>query len=413
MTALAGARDRRELLDRAILQNNRTSKEGVSERLFALAFRGLVYPQIWEDPVIDMEALDVQPNHHMLTIASGGCNVFSYLTAGPAKVTAVDLNAGHVALNNLKRAALQYLPNHAALSDFFKASDHKSNIKLYEKYLRPNLDPTTRNYWDKRQLNGRARIHQFTTGFYHQGLLGRFIGASHFLARRFGVDLSVMLKAETMEEQRALFDTELAPLFDRKLMRWLTKHKSSLFGLGIPPAQYEALAGNRDMRDVLRERLEKLACNFPIRDNYFAHQAFGRCYANGQNASVPPYLEVRHFDQLKKDAGKVEIRNQNFIDYLQQSPAQSLDRFVLLDAQDWMTDDLLNLLWTEISRTARPDARVLFRTAAEPDLLPGRVSKIILQQWEYQNEASLDYTRRDRSAIYGGVHLYIRRHWSR
>jgi S-adenosylmethionine-diacylglycerol 3-amino-3-carboxypropyl transferase len=79
---------------------------------------------------------------------------------------------------------------------------------------------------------------------------------------------------------------------------------------------------------------------------------------------------------------------------------------VLLDAQDWMTDDQLNALWRQITRTARPGARVLFRTAAEPSLLPGRVEDALLSRWTYHAAQSLDFTARDRSSIYGGVHLY-------
>ena len=59
------------------------------------------------------------------------------------------------------------------------------------------------------------------------------------------------------------------------------------------------------------------------------------------------------------------------------------------------------------SARSRPGARVLFRTAAEPSLLPGRLPDDLLRRWEYREEASRDYTRRDRSAIYGGVHLYV------
>ena len=43
----------------AVYQNKAASKAGISERLFALAFSGLVYPQIWEDPEIDMEAMQL------------------------------------------------------------------------------------------------------------------------------------------------------------------------------------------------------------------------------------------------------------------------------------------------------------------------------------------------------------------
>jgi S-adenosylmethionine-diacylglycerol 3-amino-3-carboxypropyl transferase len=74
-----------------------------------------------------------------------------------------------------------------------------------------------------------------------------------------------------------------------------------------------------------------------------------------------------------------------------------------------MNDATLTRLWTEITRTARPGARVIFRTAAEPSLLPGRVSDAILSRWDYAEATSRALTAKDRSAIYGGFHLYILR----
>ena len=83
-----------------------------------------------------------------------------------------------------------------------------------------------------------------------------------------------MIHCKTMAEQRTYFDTVIAPIFDKRLVRWATSKKMSLYGLGIPPAQYEALAGGGDMSVVLRARLEKLACDHPMGENYFAWQAF-------------------------------------------------------------------------------------------------------------------------------------------
>jgi S-adenosylmethionine-diacylglycerol 3-amino-3-carboxypropyl transferase len=71
-----------------------------------------------------------------------------------------------------------------------------------------------------------------------------------------------------------------------------------------------------------------------------------------------------------------------------------------------MTDEQLNALWTQITRTAAPGARVIFRTAAEPSVLPGRVSNALLAQWRYAEAESKHHHARDRSAIYGGFHLY-------
>jgi S-adenosylmethionine-diacylglycerol 3-amino-3-carboxypropyl transferase len=122
---------------------------------------------------------------------------------------------------------------------------------------------------------------------------------------------------------------------------------------------------------------------------------------------LPPYLRQENFAAVKHGAGKVEVMNRSVTDYLAACPAGSRDRYVLLDAQDWMTDAQLNALWAEITRTARPGARVIFRTAAEPSLLPGRVASALLDQWHYEAEASRAFTARDRSAIYGGFHLYV------
>jgi S-adenosylmethionine-diacylglycerol 3-amino-3-carboxypropyl transferase len=85
----------------------------------------------------------------------------------------------------------------------------------------------------------------------------------------------------------------------------------------------------------------------------------------------------------------------------------SLDAYVLLDAQDWMSDEILNELWREIERTARPGARVIFRTAGEDSILRGRVPEQILSKFSYDSETCRALTAKDRSSIYGGFHLYV------
>ncbi len=391
----------------AVLQHGQLSKQGLLERAFTFAFRGLVYAQIWEDPVVDLEALQLGPDTHLVTIASGGCNVLSYLTANPARITAVDLNTAHIALNRLKLAAAKRLPDHDSFYRFFGDADQAENVGAYTQHVAPHLDETSRRYWEGRDLIGRRRIGGFARNFYRRGLLGNFIDVAHLLAKLYGVDPRLLLKAGSIEEQRVIFDAHFAPMFDRRFIRWLTSNPASLFGLGIPPAQYEVLAGGKDMALVLRERLEKLACDFDIGSNYFAWQAFGKGYGKAPGASVPPYLEPANYSAVVDRVDRVDVRHANFVDFLQENGNASLDRYVLLDAQDWMTDAQLTTLWSEITRTAKPGARVLFRTAAEPTLLPGRVPEAILDRWHYEEAASLDFTRRDRSSIYGGVHLYV------
>lgn len=392
----------------AVHRHDHLTRQGLLERAFTFAFRGLVYAQIWEDPAVDLEALAITPDCHVVTIASGGCNVLSYLTADPARITAVDLNTAHIALNRLKLAAARHLPDHEAFHAFFGHADRPENVAAYMRHVRPHLDETSRRYWEGRDLIGRRRIGGFARGFYKRGLLGHFIGFGHLMARLYRIDPAEILAARTLDEQRAIYEARFAPFFDKKFVRWMMDQPASLFGLGIPPAQYDVLAADdpSGIAAALRSRLEKLACDFDVNDNYFAWQAFGRGYGEGPAAPLPPYLMAANYDAVVARAHRVEVRHANMVDYLDSMPDASLDRYILLDAQDWMTDAQLVALWAAISRTAKPGARVLFRTAAAPDLLPGRVPDAILSRWTYAAAESADYTRRDRSSVYGGVHLY-------
>lgn len=397
-------------LGAAVHQNVALSQTGLLERMFSRLFQGLVYPQIWEDPVVDMAALQIQPTDHLICIASGGCNVMSYLTARPQSITAVDLSPAHAALGRLKLAAAQHLPDQAQFYDFFGRADLATNVAAYDQFVAAHLDRATRAFWEGRPM-GRRRITMFQRDFYRFGVLGRFLGMVHLVARLGRVDFSGLLNATTLQDQTRFFDTKVAPLFEMRLVKYFAKRRASLFGLGIPPAQYDKLAadGGGDVIPVLRERVRKLMCDFPVAENYFAWQAFQRGYARTAKPSVPPYLEPAHFETLRSHAGRVQVVNRSLTDLLAESGAGSKDCYVLLDAQDWMNDTQLNALWQQISRTAAPGARVIFRTGGHADILPGRVSPAILSNWRYDNTASAIGFTNDRSAIYGGFHLYRRK----
>ncbi|NKN36185.1 DUF3419 family protein [Agrobacterium sp. a22-2] len=399
-------------LKSALLQHKALSKDGFSERLFGLLFSGLVYPQIWEDPDVDMAAMELGPGHRVVTIGSGGCNMLAYLSCEPAHIDVVDLNPHHIALNRLKLAAFRHLPDHGAVVRHLGADRVRTNSRSFDRYIAPNLDSATRDYWNKRGLTGRRRIAAFNRNFYRTGLLGRFIGAGHLIARLHGVKLQDITKARSLREQRQFFEDRIAPLFERPVIRWMTSRKSSLFGLGIPPQQYDELASLSEggtIAPVLRGRLEKLACHFPIRDNYFAWQAFARRYPQPHEGTLPTYLRPEHYAAIRKHTDSVAVHHASVTELLATKPSASVDRYVLLDAQDWMTDGQLNDLWTEITRTASASARVIFRTAAEKSVLDGRLSPALLDQWTYLPERSEELNRLDRSAIYGGFHIYEKR----
>lgn len=395
------------LSDAVGLSSHISHEEGRSwmDRLFVRWFDRLVYPLIWEDPVADLMVMGDIHDQNMVCLTSGGCNILSYLSAQPAHIAAVDLNEAHLALLALKRTAAEHL-SYDEFHQLFALGDVPNNASLMAGLL-PNLPYFAQSYWGEIESNGRAKW--FSQDFYRQGLLGNFIGFGHWLAKRLGYDLSAVMQAKTQQEAQAIFDAQIAPVFDSRLVRWLSSQVWVLYGLGIPPRQYEVLKGDADhMADVLKYRLRHLACDYPLEDNYFAWQAFSRRFNANNQSALPLYLQQDHYVSTQTATEKVTIHHQSVTDYLAVRPAMSVDVYVLLDAQDWMSQSQLTELWIEINRTARLGARVVFRAAGKESPLEGLLPVALLSCWSTDEQANDAFWRADRSAIYGGCFVYTR-----
>jgi len=415
MTTAAAGFDTDTNLKKAVHHHRLASRRGLLERMFTLWFRGFVYNQIWEDPRVDAEALQLGPESSLLTISSGGCNVLNYLVHEPKRIVAVDLNSNHMSLTRLKLAAVKYLPDYESFYNFFGYGQHKDNLALYRKYLRDQLDPLTRSFWESSDWPGRKfgpkRIGYFKRGLYDQAKLGQFFRVVHGLARRMKRDPARLLAARTLEEQEQLFDEFYGPLFNNRLVRWMGRQPVAVYSLGIPPSQHAAMleesGGNgQKLFDTYRERIRRLACGFPLEDNYFTWQAFGRRYDHENRRALPDYLREENFDKLRRTVDRVETHVASLGDYLKTAAPGSLNGFILLDSQDWMPPAVIEELWSLIAQVGSEDAKVIFRTAGEKSPVEDALTPETRAKFTYQIERSQKLHLKDRSAIYGMFHLY-------
>ena len=398
------------LLKAAVRQSPALSGQGILERLFCYWFSGFVYNQIWEDPRTDIEAMALEPHHRILTIASGGCNICHYLLEGVESVTAVDLNIHHVHLSRLKLEAARRLPTHEAFFRFFGQADDNTNTWAFTRHIEKHLPGDTAAYWQSsRSPWGSPRISMFADNLYEHARMGQFLRMLRGVCRLSGRDPERILKAKNLEEQRESYKKELEPLLTGRLAGFLSKYAIAVFSLGIPPQQYRALTREYPggVLEAYRKRVEKLACGFALNDNPFAWQAFGRRYDTIKRQAIPDYLRQENFLPLKSAVGRSSVVHDSLDNYLRKQPARSLDRFVLLDSQDWMTPQALRGLWSEIERTARPGARVIFRTAGEESPVEPLLPPPPHRSFRYERAKSRELAQSDRSCIYGGFHLYV------
>jgi S-adenosylmethionine-diacylglycerol 3-amino-3-carboxypropyl transferase len=103
----------------------------------------------------------------------------------------------------------------------------------------------------------------------------------------------------------------------------------------------------------------------------------------------------------------VSVKNATLIEYMRSQPDQSLDRFIFLDSQDWMKPEQIAEMWTEIARVGKPGSRIVFRTAAAASPVETALPPELRARFDYKQALSQALLREDRSAIYGGFHLYV------
>jgi S-adenosylmethionine-diacylglycerol 3-amino-3-carboxypropyl transferase len=391
-------------------RNGRTRNEStIWDRIYAFWCRRLVYTQIWEDPEADLAALELPLGSTIVTISSGGCNALSYLTAQPAQVYAVDLNEAHLALLKLKLAGIRAFSDYSEFWQFFGDAASPSNAQLYRERLRPLLDPDARAYWDKRNIIGRPRHAYFTDGFYRHGMLGRFIGFTHIVARFAGIDLKALLTAEPDAPVRIEALNRLHWLFHSPLARLLTRTPALLLSIGMPPQQRALLGGGAPLNEVLYQRLLRLINSHPNDTNYFAWQALRLRYRGPGDRCLPPYLQRRKFARMRNDAGLIIPVHASLRQFLDGLPAREVDAVVLLDSQDWMGADEIRALWDAIDRAGSDQVSVIFRTAGCDSPLEAPELADLGEIWRRDEERSTIGYELDRSGVYGGFHCYVRR----
>lgn len=403
-------------LQSAVQSEKTASKQGILQKLFAVWFDAFVYNQIWEDPRVDLQALKLDAESRILTISSGGCNALNYLCESPQHVTAVDLNRHHIFLLRLKIAALKHLPDHASFFNFFGFGKHESNLANYEKFVAPNLDNETRQFWESNGvlgnvLNGK-RINYFKNGgLYEHSRNGYFLRFFHRFSRLLGCRPEELLKAKSRDEQEKLYEKYLNPFFDSFFIRTIGKMPVTMFGLGIPPQQYDEL--KKDLKeggtiiDIYRERTYRLAVEYPIQDNYFAWQALGRRYDTESRVALPEYLKESRYNELKANADRIDAEVGSVTDKIKNSPFGTFNRFVFLDAQDWMNAEVMTELWSAIAEKSESGSRIIFRTASAASPIETNLPTELRERFIYEKNQSEELFKEDRASIYGGFHLYL------
>ncbi len=358
-----------------------------------LVFHGIVFNMSWEDPEMDRQAFRLTPDDTVISISSAGCNPLNFLCQSPKRLITVDGNPAQNAIVELKLAALAAL-DHATFFDIFAARRPAVVLKVYRGQLRPLLSQRAREFWDK-------NLWMAARGLYNFGRMGLFCRILRRFLTLLGLqprELDGFFELRSLAEQADWYHHYLAPRLWGPWARRFVMFKPLLYLSGVHPEQYRLVDGRHDMYEYVKERVEYALTKVPAYDNYFLSQAATGCFRGNR---VPPYLLEENFETLRRNLGRVQVVNGWLGPFLDTQPAQSINKFNLLDIFDWMTPPMFEATLKSVLRAAAPGATLIYRSGSYGLDPPASIAAHV----ERHDELAQRLFARDRSATYGSFYV--------
>ena len=234
--------------------------------------------------------------------------------------------------------------------------------------LRDLLSPPARAYWERRRRAIRA-------GVLGAGVTEKFLGAIATLVRRVVHGPSrvrALLACGSLEEQAAFH----ARVWNSRRWRWLFQALCNrwVMSRAYHPAFFQHVENPSFARHFLGQAAHGLT-RLPVVTNYFLHQLLTGHYPAGEARALPPYLTVQGAAGVAGGRDRLSLVDGSLLDLLRAEPAASFDGFALSNIAEWLDPVEQRSLFSEVVRTARPGARLVYRnfvgwTEIPPDLRP-------------------------------------------
>ena len=332
-----------------------------SEVATRVDFSQIRYAQCWEDADILVEALNVKPGSHCLSICSAGDNALALLASGAEHVVALDLNPAQLACLSLRVAAYCEL-SHVELLELIGSRPSARRRDLYRR-CRSRLDIDARAFWDRQGDRIDAGI----------GALGKFERYFALFRKRI---LPLVHDRHTIDRLLQGGDRSMREAFYET--RWNTWRWRLLFKIF-----FSRLVMGRMGRDPnffcyvegsVAEHILKHT-RYALNELDPAENPYLHWILSGAHGAVLPYaLQERHFEKIRNRIGNIEWHLLSIEDYLAQHSDVRFDAFNLSDIFEYMSADNYAVLLNRLVSASNQKARLAYWNMLVPRKRPQSMS---------------------------------------
>ncbi|HEY1377246.1 MAG TPA: DUF3419 family protein [Gemmataceae bacterium] len=347
-------------------------------------FTGVRYAQVWEDADILVDALDIQPDDVVLSIASAGDNALALLSRGPARVVALDLSPAQLVCLELRVAAYREL-DHGELLELIGSVPSYRRLALYQR-CRLRLGDSARDFWD-------SHPQEVAAGIGSAGKFERYFALFRTrvlpLVHRRKLVLR-LLEPKSAADRHAFYETEW------NTWRWRLMFKIffSRFVMGRrgrDPSFFQYVEGSVADRILARTRYALTELD-PAANPYLQWILTGR-----HTTALPLDLRPENFDAIRRNLDRLEWRCQSVEDYLDDA-AEPVSKANLSDIFEYMSAENTERLLGKLAARSRPGGRVAYWNMlvprSRPESLAGKLRPLAeLSERLFRQDKAFFYSR--------------------
>jgi len=332
------------------------------------------YAQVWEDADILLEALKINENDNILSIASAGENALAMLTKNPNKVYAIDLNSNQIACAELKKIAYKFL-NYEECMQLIGVFDSTNRIDIYNK-IKNELSDESQKYFDENiEIIKKGIIHTGKFEKYFQIFGQKVLPLIHSKKTR-----KELLEKKTREERMFFYNKKWNNLRWNLLFR-IFFSRTVMGKLGRDKAFFRYV--NVNVAEHILARTKYAITELDTSENSYLYYIINGKYEN----VLPLAYRKEYFETIKNNIDKLVL--------LKESVETFIERDNLSDIFEYMDDSQMCKIFEKMSTKSEKGTLIAYWNM----LADKRLSKYF-ENLDFKEKESEELLKKDKAFFY-------------
>lgn len=360
-----------------------STKELVKSEVESYAkFDIIRYAQVWEDAEILNEALQINEQDSILSIASAGENALSMLIKNPNKVYAIDLNKNQIACTEFKKVCYKYLDYQECMKAI-GVFEEENRMKIYDK-IKEYLSEQTREYLDN-------NLEYIKMGIIHSGKFEKYFQT--FGQKVLPVIHSKKTRKELLEEktreQRVEFYNKKWNNIRWKMLFRIFFSRTVMGKLGRDKAFFRYV--NVNVAEHILQRTKYALTELDTSKNSYLHYIINGKY----DKILPVAYREENFETIKNNIDKLILLSETVETFVDRDDVENITKYNLSDIFEYMDDNQMCKIIEKIFTKSTTGTRIAYW-----NMLSDKRASKYFDNLEYKEKESKELLNKDKAFFY-------------